>query len=923
MANNRYCIDLAKRGTAGCKECNQKIEKGLVRIAKIIPNPFTESGGEMKQWFHVKCIFVKLSRARATTKKIESTEDLEGWDDLEDEHKPEVLKCLSEHATSAPPKKTPPKKTGKAKKGATKDDEENDEPSISDDDDVAEVEDNCFQRFRKICTKLGKHSKYTDKTAILQDFFTKGSDGEGFKGNLYLWAKMLLPAVEKRIYNLQNTQIIKIFSKIFEVSQEEMLEDFQSGIGKGDVSETVKVFFEQSNSFEPAKESKLYLQDVDKYLDQLAKTGQEVEQTNILTKVAKRCTASDLKYFIRFIKHDLRINAGPKHILEAIHPSAYEAFQASRNLKDIIKRCKKAGENGGLEDHLDAKTTLMTPVLPMLAMACKDLEVPFKKYPDGFYVEIKYDGERVQIHKRGKEFSYFSRSLKPVMPHKVAHFKDYIPKAFPFGNDLMLDCEILLVDNEGKPLPFGTLGAHRKTAFKDASVCLFVFDCLQFNNENVMQKPLVERRKILEENMQPIKNHIMFSELKEIDSRKTLNGIVNSVIDQGLEGIVIKAKDGVYEPGKRHWLKLKKDYLKNAKGEGMADSADLVVLGGYYGTGRKGGLMSVFLMGCYNPLSEKWCTVTKVPGGDDQTLAKLQKSLKVTKISKDASLVPDWLNINKGVIPDFVVEDPKKSPVWEISGAEFSKAEIHTANGISIRFPRVSRVRTDKSWKTATNLQELKEIYEASKTKSELIGLRTGNSDVDEDDNDDNDGGKDNADEGSVSGASSSGETPKRKYDESVSSVSKKPKKGDSAVGSLDQEKTKSEKANARKKNSEEDSTASRKKKLVSSTLNKTESSSKPPAKNDLPNIFTGVKLHIPTSLEKSDELRRYFIAFDGHLLKDHETDDANHIIVSDDNRLQNGRIPKGAKKVTVDWLWDSIKLKKKLSASLYKPQRD
>lgn len=95
MATNRYCIDIAKRGTAGCKECNTKIDKGLVRIAKIIPNPFTESGGEMKQWFHVKCIFVKLSRARATTKKIESTEDLEGWEDIPEEHRDEVLKCLS------------------------------------------------------------------------------------------------------------------------------------------------------------------------------------------------------------------------------------------------------------------------------------------------------------------------------------------------------------------------------------------------------------------------------------------------------------------------------------------------------------------------------------------------------------------------------------------------------------------------------------------------------------------------------------------------------------------------------------------------------------------------------------------------------------------------------------------------------------
>jgi DNA ligase-3 len=51
------------------------------------------------------------------------------------------------------------------------------------------------------------------------------------------------------------------------------------------------------------------------------------------------------------------------------------------------------------------------------------------------------------------------------------------------------------------------------------------------------------------------------------------------------------------------------------------------------------------------------------------------------------------LKVNRTMVPDFVVKDPQKSPVWEITGAEFSKAEIHTANGISIRFPRVTRIR--------------------------------------------------------------------------------------------------------------------------------------------------------------------------------------------------------------------------------------
>ena len=78
------------------------------------------------------------------------------------------------------------------------------------------------------------------------------------------------------------------------------------------------------------------------------------------------------------------------------------------------------------------------------------------------FLEIKYDGERVQLHKQGTEFKYFSRSLKPVMGHKVSHFKDFIPKAFLHGDDMILDGEVLMVDNNtGKPLPFGTLGVHK------------------------------------------------------------------------------------------------------------------------------------------------------------------------------------------------------------------------------------------------------------------------------------------------------------------------------------------------------------------------------------------------------------------------------------------------------------------------------
>ena len=128
------------------------------------------------------------------------------------------------------------------------------------------------------------------------------------------------------------------------------------------------------------------------------------------------------------------------------------------------------------------------------------------------------------------------------------------------------------------------------------------------------------------------------------------------------------------------------------------------------------------------PFNNYFCNLFK--GHDDATLDRLQGELaeNMTKIKQDYNLVPHWLNCSRQMAPDFIVKDPKKSPVWEITGAEFSKAEIHTADGISIRFPRVTRIRDDKDWKTSTNLSQLKQLFETSKQSTD-IDLEFENSD--------------------------------------------------------------------------------------------------------------------------------------------------------------------------------------------------
>ncbi|CAK6977484.1 DNA ligase 3 [Scomber scombrus] len=910
MSEQRFVVEYAKRGTAGCKKCKEKIVKDVVRIGKVVPNPFSESAGEMKEWYHVKCIFEKLVRARATTKKIEDITDLEGWEELQDEDKEFINKQVSDlmAKVNASPKKkvqaksnttsqlmgppadpslnAPRKFSGftATKAGTSSSPAPSSSPAKGDQGSPLSAQlcdprhkDCLFREFRKLCATVAEHNSYNVKTQIIEKFLRKGSAGDKFHGDLYLTVKLLLPGVVKSVYNLNDKQIVKLFSRIFRSNQDDMVRDLE----QGDVSETVRMFFDDSKSFPPSAKSLLTIQEVDASLTRLAQLTKEDEQQTELEYISKKCTSNDLKCIIRLIKHDLKMNSGAKHVLDAVDPNAYDAFKASRNLGDVIERVLRnqqdASNGSGPRKLLTVEASLMTPVQPMLAEACKSIEQAMKKCPNGMYSEIKYDGERVQVHKNGDNFSYFSRSLKPVLPHKVVHFKEYIPQAFPGGHSMILDAEVLLIDtNTSKPLPFGTLGVHKKAAFQDAKVCLFVFDCIYFNGVSLMERPLCERRKFLHDNMVEVPNRILFSEMKHVTRGRDLADMITRVIREGLEGLVLKDIKGTYEPGKRHWLKVKKDYLNEGA---MADTADLVVLGAFYGKGSNGGIMSSFLMGCYDPDSKKWCTVTKCSGGyDDAMLARLQKELDVIKISKEPSKIPGWLKIIKNYYPDFIIRNPERAPVWEITGAEFSKSEMHTADGISIRFPRMTRIRDDKDWKSATNLHQLKELFRISKENCDFK-VTAGPS------NDDK--GSSGGDSGGNSPASTSQRSAPPK--KTVNSTPPKPK----AVKS--QPRTPASEAPSAKKAKKSESVHSNGKAKATAQL------VEPRNDKTLLDIFSGVKLFLPVSVQDFDKLRRYFVAYDGDIVPDYDASSATHTLAEPDEDSQ-------AQKVSPSWIWECIR---------------
>ncbi|XP_041479664.1 DNA ligase 3-like [Lytechinus variegatus] len=942
-----FMVDYARLGTSKCKRCKQGIEKKSPRIAKLTANPFSDDGGMMKNYFHINCMFETFVRARATTKKIEDPSDLDGFEKMEDEEKKLIRKNIEELLSRVKtPKKTPTKKKGTVQGvlttgGQVVSPSKHPKPSTSQpasshhtsstsaaasssatpsptpsktsyqgDGSDPQHPDNSFREYRKLCANIADQAGHHAKTKVVAGFLKSGSDGQSFQGDTYLVLKLLLPGVVKRVYNINSKQLVKLFSQIFGTDLDDMVTDLE----QGDVSETVRKFFVESSHQPPIKKSVLTLYDVDKFLDSMTTVSKELDQQRELAKITRKCTANDLKMVVRLLKHDLRINSGAKHILDALDPNAYEAFQASRDLLDVVTRvlANQKASNGvpGMTKKLSVRAALMTPVLPMLAEACKSVEMGMRKCPNGMYAEIKYDGERVQIHKQGDNFQYFSRSLKPVLPHKVAHIKDWIPKACPHGNSLILDSEILMVDKDGKILPFGTLGIHKKSAFQDANVCLFVFDCLHFNGEDLMDKPLKTRRKILEENLDVIPNRIMLSESKYVTKSRQLSGLIADVIQEGLEGLVLKDVRSVYEPGKRHWLKVKKDYLKEGA---MADSADLLVLGAFYGTGTKGGMMSIFLMGVYDPASESFRTVTKCANGlDDKTMDQVNRDLDMVKISKDSSKVPSWLRVNKTLVPDFVIKDPKKAPVWEIIGAEFTQSETHTAGGISIRFPRVTRFRDDKDFETATDLPRLRTLFKKSKESTDvsaILGVEALPSKVsakrrkDDDDEDDDEEeitgfsfGK-----GGGTGASTSGKgaSPTKR---AADSPAKKVKTENS---------NNSNSPSPRKDNAECKYGAGcyQKSKEHQEKFRHTSSPSKHSPSKGLPNVFTGMVVYIPVEVKDNEKLQRYVIAYDGDVVDKASKSQATHV-VRESKASENGTSSSAAN-VTSDWLWQCIRMKK------------
>ena len=246
-------------------------------------------------------------------------------------------------------------------------------------------------------------------------------------------------------------------------------------------------------------------------------------------------------------------------------------------------------------------------------------------------------------------------------------------------------------------------------------VAVFAFDLLYLNNEPLLVKTLEQRRQILKSTLSECQGKLYFAQSSDINEFDELEDFLNKSIKDGCEGLMVKTLkvNSSYEPSKRsfNWLKLKKDYLDD-----LGDSMDLVVVGADYGTGKRTGWFSSFLLACYNEQTGKFQTICKCGSGftDEQynSLKAKMGRLVIDKPHPDVQFKEVW---NNSVKENAVVCDVYFEPmfVWEIKAADLSLSPMHSAGlgavdiahsdkGVALRFNRHIRDRPDKKPTEAT-----------------------------------------------------------------------------------------------------------------------------------------------------------------------------------------------------------------------------
>lgn len=463
-------------------------------------------------------------------------------------------------------------------------------------------------------------------------------------------------------------------------------------------------------------------------LEQISGTGSQEEKTTFLLKLFEQLDPLSAKFVARIIIGQLRLGFSDMTIIDALSwmevgdKSLRNTLENAYNICADIGLIAKTLKKDGIASIEQMNIHLGIPILPAAAERLPTAQAIIEKLGeciaepklDGFRLQIHMDLSAVALAKEEPQIHFFSRNLQDMS----TMFPDLIKEL------LKLDVENLICEGEAigydpntkEFLPFQeTVKRKRKHGIEQAAtefpLQLFLFDLLYLNNKSYLNVNYVERHEKLEQLVRGIKTEHLFTiEQKKIYNAQELEDYLHTEVEQGLEGLVVKRPDAIYQPGKRNfnWIKFK----RQEEGH-LEDTIDCVILGYYAGKGKRAHFgIGAFLAGIFNKKLDTFQTVAKIGTGmsDDEwrMLKKKCDSLIMEHQPKNVQcakeLAPDvWVN------PEIVCR---------VRADEITLSPLHSAGktannlGYALRFPRFMDYRSDKSAEEATTDDEIKRLYD-------------------------------------------------------------------------------------------------------------------------------------------------------------------------------------------------------------------
>lgn len=527
---------------------------------------------------------------------------------------------------------------------------------------------------------------------------------------MYLALGLLQPPYRAHQFSFAQKSMIKCLSELFG----EPLGIIQEQVDKiGDVGSLFSLYPWQN-------EQSMKLEEVYNALvkfEAINGVGSQEHKSLFFQELLRQLDAQSAKYVVRMVLATLRLGFSDMTLLDALSWMISNDKSNKLVLEDAYNRCADLGliarvvKESGIEGVKKIAITIGIPIRPAAADRLPDAAEIFEKLGPCI-AQPKLDGFRLQVHiikKHSKiEVHFFSRNLLDMS----AMFPDLVDalETLPVET-LIVEGEAIVYDeNLHQFLPFqDTVKRKRKHGIEEAMyeypLRLYLFDILYYNGKSTLEMSHMQRYTLLQEICAHSTKTVYVIEQKKIESEQELREYFLEEIGAGLEGIVVKKPDAIYQPGKRNsnWIKLK--YHGDEK---LTDTIDVVVLGYYNGYGRRSAFgIGAFLVGIYNSEKDRFETIAKVGTGlDDAHWIDLKKRCDEIALKEQ----PHNVVCHKNLLPKVWVNP---HIVCEVLADEITVSPTHSAGknenklGIALRFPRFVRYRIDKDPEQTTGIDEL------------------------------------------------------------------------------------------------------------------------------------------------------------------------------------------------------------------------